>query len=165
MRLRASPSAASSRITSTRLNPGEYSKRPKVGNFQLTMTRSPPRCKRSPVQTVELAYVDQGYTGPNAAEAAEEHGIRLEVVKHPMAKRGFVLLPRRWVVERKLRLGRTLPKTRTRLRTARNQSQRRPLHRIRHPHDKQTHQRRSYKFLTASRSSESRFVEVATFSR
>jgi transposase len=50
--------------------------------------------------TVELAYVDQGYTGPNAAEAAEQHGIRLEVVKHPMAKRGFVLLPRRWVVER-----------------------------------------------------------------
>ena len=51
-------------------------------------------------RTVELAYVDQGYTGPNAAEAAQSHGIRLEVVKHPMAKRGFVLLPRRWVVER-----------------------------------------------------------------
>lgn len=50
--------------------------------------------------TVELAYVDQGYTGPNAAEAAQQHGLRLEVVKHPMAKRGFVLLPRRWVVER-----------------------------------------------------------------
>ncbi len=50
--------------------------------------------------TVELAYVDQGYTGPKAAEAASEHGIRLEVVKHPLAKRGFVLLPRRWVVER-----------------------------------------------------------------
>ena len=47
-----------------------------------------------------LAYVDQGYTGPTAAEAAQSHGIRLEVVKHPMAKRGFVLLPRRWVVER-----------------------------------------------------------------
>jgi transposase len=27
-------------------------------------------------------------------------GIRLEVVKHTEAKRGFVLLPRRWVVER-----------------------------------------------------------------
>jgi len=50
--------------------------------------------------SVELAYVDQGYTGPNAAAAAQQHGIRLEVVKHPMAKRGFVLLPRRWVVER-----------------------------------------------------------------
>ena len=51
-------------------------------------------------ETVEIAYVDQGYTGENAADAAEEHGIRLEVVKLPEAKRGFVLLPRRWVVER-----------------------------------------------------------------
>jgi transposase len=50
--------------------------------------------------SVELAFVDQGYTGPNAAEAAQQHGLQLEVVKHPMAKRGFVLLPRRWVVER-----------------------------------------------------------------
>jgi transposase len=49
---------------------------------------------------VELAYVDQGYTGQEAAEAAETHGIRLEVVKHSEAKHGFVLLPRRWVVER-----------------------------------------------------------------
>ena len=51
-------------------------------------------------ESVELAYVDQGYTGEKPPEAAEEHGIRLEVVKHQEAKRGFVLLPRRWVVER-----------------------------------------------------------------
>lgn len=51
-------------------------------------------------QTVELAYVDQGYTGEQAEDDAEEHGIHLEVVKLPEAKRGFVLLPRRWVVER-----------------------------------------------------------------
>jgi len=50
--------------------------------------------------SVDLAYVDQGYAGPNAAEAALQHGIQLEVVKHPMAKHGFVLLPRRWVAER-----------------------------------------------------------------
>jgi transposase len=49
---------------------------------------------------VEIAYVDQGYTGEAAAEAAEQHGISLEVVKHTQAKRGFVLLPRCWVVER-----------------------------------------------------------------
>jgi transposase len=49
---------------------------------------------------VEVAFVDQGYTGPDAAQAAQEHGIRLEVVKLPEAKHGFVLLPRRWVVER-----------------------------------------------------------------
>lgn len=50
--------------------------------------------------SVELAFVDQGYTGPNAAEASGQHGLKLEVVKHPMRKSGFVLLPRRWVVER-----------------------------------------------------------------
>jgi hypothetical protein len=44
--------------------------------------------------TVEMAYVDQGYTGPAVAEAAQSRGIRLEVDKHPMAKRGFVLQPR-----------------------------------------------------------------------
>ena len=50
--------------------------------------------------TVELAWVDQGYTGDEPAEAAEVHGIELAVVKLPEAKKGFVLLPRRWVVER-----------------------------------------------------------------
>jgi transposase len=50
--------------------------------------------------TVELAFVDQGYTGEEPAADAAQHGIRLEVVKLPKAKRGFVLLPRRWVVER-----------------------------------------------------------------
>lgn len=51
-------------------------------------------------ETVELAFADQGYTGEAAAEAAAAHGIKLVVVKHPEAKRGFVLLPKRWVVER-----------------------------------------------------------------
>jgi hypothetical protein len=64
-------------------------------------------------ESVTLAYVDHrrrrspggkdggavpGYTGERAAEAASAHGIALEVVKLPKAKRGFVLLPRRWVV-------------------------------------------------------------------
>jgi transposase len=51
-------------------------------------------------ESVEVAFVDQGYTGEKPAAAAREHGIELEVVKLPEAKRGFVLLPRRWVVER-----------------------------------------------------------------
>ena len=50
--------------------------------------------------TVEIAFVDQGYTGAEAAEQAQGQGVQLEVVKHSEAKRGFVLLPRRWVVER-----------------------------------------------------------------
>ena len=51
-------------------------------------------------QRVRLAYVDQGYTGEQPAADAAQHGLKLEVVKHAEAKRGFVLLPRRWVVER-----------------------------------------------------------------
>lgn len=50
--------------------------------------------------TVEVAFVDQGYTGNQVAEDAAAHGIDLIVVKLPEAKKGFVLLPRRWVVER-----------------------------------------------------------------
>jgi transposase len=51
--------------------------------------------------SVELAFVDQGYTGAETAEAVEQaSGIALCVVKLEGAKRGSVLLPRRWVVER-----------------------------------------------------------------
>jgi transposase len=53
-------------------------------------------------ETVEVAFVDQGYSGEEPAQAAAARGIRLEVVKLPETKRGFVLLPRRWVVERSL---------------------------------------------------------------
>jgi len=52
--------------------------------------------------TVEVAFVDQGYTGQQAARDAAAQGIRLEVVKLSEAKRGFVLLPKRWVVERSI---------------------------------------------------------------
>jgi transposase len=51
-------------------------------------------------ETVEIAFVDQAYTGEQAAQDAACHGIKLEVVKLPQAKKGFVLLPKRWVVER-----------------------------------------------------------------
>lgn len=51
-------------------------------------------------EKVEIAFVDQGYTGKTAEEEAKAYGIKLKVVKLPEAKKGFVLLPRRWVVER-----------------------------------------------------------------
>ncbi len=54
-------------------------------------------------ESVELAYVDQGYTGTEPAEAAADHEIQLEVIKLSEAqgpRQGFVLLPKRWVVER-----------------------------------------------------------------
>lgn len=50
--------------------------------------------------TVEVAWADQGYTGKQAREAAQDNGMDLQIVKLPQAKKGFVLLPRRWVVER-----------------------------------------------------------------
>jgi transposase len=51
-------------------------------------------------ESVEVAWLDQGHLEDEAKDAAAEHGITLVVVKHEEAKRGFVLLPRRWVVER-----------------------------------------------------------------
>lgn len=51
-------------------------------------------------QAVKVAFADQGYTGEEPAEAARDEGIELHVIKLPEAKKGFVLLPRRWVVER-----------------------------------------------------------------
>ncbi len=51
-------------------------------------------------ETVETAFADGGYTGETPKQAAEAHGIELQIVSLPEAKKGFVLLPRRWVVER-----------------------------------------------------------------
>jgi transposase len=50
--------------------------------------------------TVELAWADQGYTGQQPRQDAQVHGIELQVVKLDKPKKGFVLLPNRWVVER-----------------------------------------------------------------
>ena len=51
---------------------------------------------------VEVAVVDQGHTGDQPAPAAAAHGSRLDVVKLPEAKKGVVLRPRRWAVERRV---------------------------------------------------------------
>lgn len=51
-------------------------------------------------ESVQLVWVDQGYSGENAAQGAAKSGIALHVIKLDEAKHGFVLLPRRWVVER-----------------------------------------------------------------
>jgi transposase len=51
-------------------------------------------------ESVEVALVEQGYTGDHPAQEAAAHGLHLEVVKLPEAKNGFGRLPRRWVVAR-----------------------------------------------------------------
>ena len=75
------------------VTPASVDDRPQVGKLAKAV-------QAATGDSVELAYVDQGHTGDKPAEAAREQGIRLEVVKLPEAKRGFVLLPWRWVVER-----------------------------------------------------------------
>lgn len=51
-------------------------------------------------QSVQVAFADGGYSGERAAAAAQEQGIALQVVKLPDGVRHFVLLPKRWIVER-----------------------------------------------------------------
>lgn len=75
------------------VTPGDAQDRAQVGQLAAAV-------QQATGETVELAYVDQGYTGAAPAEAARANGIALHVVRTPEAKRGFVLLPRRWVVER-----------------------------------------------------------------
>ncbi len=62
--------------------------------------------------SVELIYVDQGYTGQNAAEAAKAQGVGLCVVKLAEAKKGLVPMPKRWV-------GKTLVRLRTKTKALR----------------------------------------------
>jgi transposase len=59
-------------------------------------------------ENVQVAFVDQGDTGEAPGLAAAQAGIELAVVKLPLAKRGFVLLPRRWGVERSFAWGESL---------------------------------------------------------
>jgi transposase len=80
-------------LLALRVSPANEQEREQVGELAKAV-------QEATGESVELAYVDQGYTGEKASASSEAHGMRLEVVKHEEAKRGFVLLPRRWVVER-----------------------------------------------------------------
>lgn len=80
-------------LLALRVTPADEQDRDQVGKLAADVQRQTDR-------SVEIAYVDQGYTGDRPAEAAAKQRIELVVIKLPTAKRGFVLLPRRWVVER-----------------------------------------------------------------
>jgi transposase len=45
-------------------------------------------------------YADDGYRGEKAENTADDHIIELVVVKRPSGTKGFILLPKRWVIER-----------------------------------------------------------------
>ncbi len=49
---------------------------------------------------LERIWADQAYTGELIADVQQQHGITLEVVAKLADQQGFVVLPRRWVVER-----------------------------------------------------------------
>jgi transposase len=76
-----------------RVTPADAQEREQVGALAAAV-------QEATGENVEVAFVDQGYAGDEPAAEAAAHGIRLEVIKLPEAKQGFVLLPRHWVVER-----------------------------------------------------------------
>jgi transposase len=80
------------------VTPASADDRPEVGRLAQAV-------QASTGQSVDLAYVDQGYTSLRAPKAARAHGTALQGVTLPAAKRRFVLLPLRWVVERSLAQG------------------------------------------------------------
>ncbi len=53
-------------------------------------------------RTIQKLWADQGYTGDWADELRAEYGIELEIVTRTAEQHGFVVLSRRWVVERSL---------------------------------------------------------------
>ncbi|GAA3909054.1 IS5 family transposase [Streptomyces lacrimifluminis] len=55
-----------------------------------------------PGRLLKLVWVDSAYQGPALAKAFARHGVRTEVVRRSDGQRGFVVLARRWVVERTL---------------------------------------------------------------
>ena len=55
-----------------------------------------------PGRLLKLVWADTAYQGPALAQAFARHGVRVEVVKRPDGSTGFVVLARRWVVERTL---------------------------------------------------------------
>ncbi len=61
------------------------------------------RRTRALLPFVLAIFADAGYRGPRAAGAARRSGRwRLRIVRRAEAARGFVVLPKRWVVERTL---------------------------------------------------------------
>lgn len=55
-----------------------------------------------PGRLLKLVWADTAYQGPALAAAFAAHGVAIAVVRRPDGARGFVVLARRWVVERTL---------------------------------------------------------------
>jgi hypothetical protein len=88
-------------------------------------------------ESVEVAFVDQGYTGDEADGGAASYGIHLVVVSLPEAKKGFVLLP---------------PPVGSGLRAPQRDAQGAALRRLRHLDASQGRSPSAVQFITRSRS-------------
>jgi hypothetical protein len=60
-------------------------------------------------ESLQVAFVDQGYTGENPAAAAAQEGIQLQVIKHHETRHGFVLVAQALASRTLVCLGRALP--------------------------------------------------------
>ena len=55
-----------------------------------------------PGRLLKLVWADSAYQGQALADAFAAHGVKVEVVRRPDGTKGFVVVTRRWVVERTL---------------------------------------------------------------
>lgn len=68
---------------------------------------------------VTIVWADSAYAGPLVTWAKKYLNLTVKTVSRPRNAVGFVVLPRRWVVERPPGLGHARPPAHTRLRTRR----------------------------------------------
>jgi len=99
---------------------------------------------------VKLAWVDQGYTGERAANAAARYGIALKVVKLPEAKTWLRLLAATLGGRAVTCMGDQLQASRQKLQTLCRNPRRTSHRRVRMPHDEAGRHARCM-FITASR--------------
>src|SRR6266550_6083540 len=66
----------------------------------LRTMRTPARALREALSTITLVWADAGYTGRFVRDARNIWDLAVAIVKRPDQAKGFVLLHRRWVVER-----------------------------------------------------------------
>jgi putative transposase len=55
---------------------------------------------RPHAKRLQVVYADGGYAGPFEQEVLDTYKFRLEIVSKPPEQKGFVVLPKRWIVER-----------------------------------------------------------------
>ena len=81
----------------------------------------------------ELAWTDRGYMGKQPRRDAQAYGVELRVIKLTDVKKGSMLLPKRWIVERSFAWAARFRRL-ARLRATARCAARIALRGLRHPH-------------------------------